>query len=406
MNSKEAFFIALSSLRANRLRSVLTLLGIVIGVTAVIAVISVISGLNDYVAERIFNLGPDVFTVTRQPAVITSIEDFIEAQRRKNITLEDMAAVREFCSECRRVGAVVRANGRVKYGREFLTQTGIQGYTAEAAAILGLELDAGRLFTEYDVDHSRNVAIVGAEIVDYLFPFVDPIGKTLMINDEPFQIIGVGVRLGSAFGQSRDNWAIVPMPLHQKMFGSRRSIQIFGKAGGEDRLAAAVDQARLIMRARHHLPFNSNDDFALATNENLMQVWRNISRTFFAVTTAIASISLVVGGIVVMNIMLVSVTERTREIGIRKAAGARRHDILVQFLVESATLSLVGGLIGIAFGSAIAVAVSSFTPLPASIKWWAVLLGIVVSTGIGLFFGIYPAKKAAKLDPIVALRYE
>jgi putative ABC transport system permease protein len=406
MNFTEAIFIALSSLRANRLRSVLTLLGIVIGVTAVIAVISFISGLNDYVAERIFNLGPDVFTVTRQPAVITSIEDFIDSQRRKSLTLEDMEAVREFCSDCRSVGGVVRANGRVKYGREFLTGTGIQGYTSEAAGIVGLELDGGRFITEYDVNHARNVCIIGYDVVDYLFPFVDPIGKTLMINDEPFQVVGIGVRLGSAFGQSRDNWTIIPMSLHQKMFGSRRSIQIYGKAGGEMLLASAADQARVVMRARHHLPYESKDDFSIATNENLMAVWRNISRTFFAVTTAIASISLVVGGIVVMNIMLVSVTERTREIGIRKATGARRRDILVQFLVESATLSLVGGLIGIAFGSAIAIAVSSFTPLPASIKWWAVLLGIVVSTGIGLFFGIYPARKAAKLDPIVALRYE
>jgi putative ABC transport system permease protein len=406
MNFSEAILVALSSLRANRLRSILTLLGIVIGVAAVISVVSVISGLNDYVAQRIFNLGPDVFTVTRQPAVIMSIEDFMDAQRRKNITLPDMEAVREFCTDCRTVGAVVRANGRVKYRREFLTGTGIQGYTAEAAGILGLELDAGRFMTEYDVDHARNVCIVGYDIVDYLFPFVDPIGKTLMVNDEPFQIIGIGVRLGSVLGQSRDNWVVVPMSLHQKMFGSRRSVQIYGKAGAENLLNSASDQARLAMRARRHLQYNSKDDFSVATNENLMAVWRNISRTFFAVTTAIASISLAVGGIVVMNIMLVSVTERTREIGIRKAAGARKRDIMVQFLVESATLSLVGGLIGIALGSVVAIAVSSFTPLPASIKWWAVLLGIVVSTGIGLFFGIYPARKAAKLDPIVALRYE
>ncbi len=406
MNFKEAIFIALSSLRANRLRSVLTLLGIVIGVTAVIAVVSVISGLNDYVAQRIFNLGPDVFTISRQPVVITSIEDFIDSQKRKNLTLEDMEAVREFCVDCTSVGSVVRANGKVKYGREFLTGTGIQGYTSEVASILGLELDSGRIVTEYDVEHARNVCIIGYDIVDNLFPFVDPVGKTLLINDEPFQVIGVGVRLGSAFGQSRDNWAIIPMTLHQKMFGSRRSIQIYGKAAGETRLVSASDQARLVMRARHHLPYNSKDDFSLGTNENLMAVWRNISRTFFAVTTAIAAISLVVGGIVVMNIMLVSVTERTKEIGIRKASGARAHDILVQFLVESAALSLVGGLIGIMLGGVIAIAVSSFTPLPASIKWWAVLLAIVASTGIGLFFGIYPARKAAKLDPIVALRYE
>lgn len=406
MNFTEAILIALSSLRANRLRSILTLLGIVIGVSTVITVVSFISGLNDYVADKILNLGPDVFTVTRQPAVITSIDDFIEARKRKNLTLQDMEAIREICTDCKSVGAVVRAGGRVKYGREFLTDTSIQGYTEETASILGTELAAGRFITGYDVSHARNVCIVGYDVVDMLFPFMDPIGKTLMINDQPFQIVGVGEKLGQVFGQSRDNWVIIPISLHQKIWGSRRSVQIYGKAMREDRLQDAHDQARLIMRARHHIPYNGKDDFSISTNQNLMAIWQNISRTFFAVTIAIASISLVVGGIVVMNIMLVSVTERTREIGIRKAAGARKGDIRIQFLVESATVSLVGGILGILLGSAIAITVSSFTPLPAAIKWWAVMLGIVVSTSIGLFFGIYPATKAANLDPIVALRYE
>jgi putative ABC transport system permease protein len=405
VNFAEAVFIALSSLRANRLRSLLTLLGIVIGVMAVIAVVSIISGLNDYVAGKIFNLGPDVMTVSRMSPVVTSLDDFIENQKRRNLYVTDMEAIRVACTNCKSVGASVTMRGRLKFGRDYVDSQ-IQGYTAELPAIRGNELQAGRFLTEYDVEHARNVCVIGSDIVDNLFPFVDPIGKTLIIDDRPFEVIGVGVKQGSVLGQSQDNWAMIPLTLHQKMYGARRSVSIYAKAKDEQHLAAAESEIRLTLRARRHLSYNSKDDFALNTNDNFLQIWANISRAFFAVTIGIASISLVVGGIVVMNIMLVSVTERTREIGIRKAAGARRHDILIQFLVESATLALVGGIIGVLLGASIALAVSYFTPLPASIKWWAVALGLTVSTSVGLFFGIYPATKAANLDPIVALRYE
>jgi putative ABC transport system permease protein len=405
VNFAESVFIAFSSLRANRLRSALTLLGIVIGVMSVIAVVSIISGLNDYVAERIFNLGPDVLTVSRMSPVIMSVEDFLDNQKRKNLYLSDMEAIRGTCRYCASTGASVNARARVKYGRDYL-DSGIQGYTAEVPAILGRELQAGRFITEYDVDHVRNVAVIGADVADYLFPFIDPIGKSVMVNNRPFEVVGIGYRQGSVLGQSQDNWVMIPISLHQKIWGSRRSVQIYVKALDEKRLPAAESEVRLTLRARHHLPYKEKDDFSINTNQNFLQIWANISQAFFAVTIGIASISLIVGGIVVMNIMLVSVTERTREIGIRKAAGARRHDILVQFLVESATLALVGGIIGILLGSSIALTVSWLTPLPASIKWWAVALGLLVSTGVGLFFGIYPATKAANLDPIVALRYE
>ena len=405
MNFGEAVFIALSSLRANRLRSLLTLLGIVIGVMAVIAVVSIISGLNDYVAGKIFNLGPDVMTISRMSPVITSLDDFIENQKRKSLYITDMEAIKAACNNCKAVGASVNMRGRLKFGRDFVDSQ-IQGYTAEVPAIRGNELQTGRFLTEYDVEHARNVCVIGSDIVDNLFPFVDPIGKTLIIDDRSFAVIGVGVKQGSVLGQSQDNWAMIPLTLHQKMYGARRSINIYAKAKDEQHLGAAESEIRLTLRARRHLSYNAKDDFALNTNDNFLQIWANISRAFFAVTIGIASISLVVGGIVVMNIMLVSVTERTREIGIRKASGARRHDILIQFLVESSTLALVGGIIGVLLGVSIAVAISWFTPLPASIKWWAVALGLMVSTSVGLFFGIYPATKAANLDPIVALRYE
>lgn len=405
MNFAEAILIALSSLRANRLRSLLTLLGIVIGVMAVIAVVSIISGLNDYVATKIFNLGPDVLTVSRMAPVITSFDDWVENQKRKYLYMPDMDAVVAACSDCKAVGASVDSRGQVKFGREYLDSQ-IHGYTADTAMILGTDLDGGRLISQYDVDHARNVCVIGSDVVDTLFPNVDAIGKTLTIDDRPFEVVGVGTKQGSVLGQSRDNWLIVPLTVHQKMYGARRSVTIYAKALDEKHVPAAESEIRLALRARRHVAYNANDDFALNTNDNFLQIWANISQTFFAVTIGIASISLIVGGIVVMNIMLVSVTERTREIGIRKAAGARRHDILIQFLVESATLAMVGGIIGILLGAAIAVSVAYLTPLPASIKWWAVALGLGVSTSVGLFFGIYPATKAANLDPIVALRYE
>jgi len=406
MNFLEAILIALASLRANRLRSALTLLGIVIGVTTVITVVSFISGLNNYVETKIFNLGPDVFIVSRASQVITSIDDFLESQKRKIVTLDDMEAIRQGCASCKSVGAMIQSGGQVKYGRDFLNDAAIMGYTQEMMALRGMDLGGGRGITDYDVDHARNICVIGTDLAEILFPFTDPIGKTLQVADEEFEIIGIGVKQGSTLGTSLDRWVAIPITQHLKMFGSRRSISVYARAASETRLTEAEDQARLVMRTRHHVPYGAKDDFSIAGNQTFLDLWANISRAFFAVTIGIASISLIVGGIVVMNIMLVSVTERTREIGVRKAMGARRHDIMVQFLIESATLSLVGGLVGITLGSAIALTVASFTPLPAVIKWWAVALAIFVSTAVGLFFGIYPANKAANLDPIVALRYE
>jgi len=396
---------ALNSLRANRLRSLLTLLGIVIGVMSVIAVVSIISGLNDYVANRIFTLAPDVVTISRMEPIIESLDDWVENVRRKNLYLSDMEAIRETCNACRVVGASTGSSGRIKYGRDYVGSQ-IQGYTAEIPVILGNELTAGRFVTQYDVDHARNVCVIGSDVADILFPYVDPIGKNVTIDGRPFEVVGVGKKQGSVLGSSRDNWATIPISLHQKMWGAYGSVQIYAKAGNEERLPLVLDQVRLLLRARRHVAYNTKDDFAMNTSKSFLQIWANISQAFFAVTIGIAAISLLVGGIVVMNIMLVSVTERTREIGIRKALGARRKDILLQFLIESAALALVGGIIGVLLGGSIAVAVTWLTPLPASVKWWAVALGLAVSTGVGLFFGIYPAKKAANLDPIEALRYE
>ena len=406
MNLREAVTVALDSLRVNRLRSALTLLGIVIGVMTVIVVISFISGLNSFVADEVFDLGGDVFIINRTPNIVINPDEWNTIRQRKNLLLDDADAVRDRCTDCLAVGAQLNSTAQVKYGREFLPNTQVRGITPEVPEILAENLEAGRYVTDYDVRHTGRVAVVGADIVDNLFPFVDPIGKTLRVNSREFEIVGVGERQGSLLGRSRDNWVAIPITSFQRMWGARRSVRIYAKANGEQLIEPAADQARMILRVRRHVAYADDDDFAISTNETFLQLWANISRTFFAVTVAIASISLVVGGIVVMNIMLVSVTERTREIGIRKAVGARRVDILRQFLIESATLALVGGIVGVVLAIAIATGVSALTGLPSSIEWWTILLGIVVSTSVGLFFGIWPAMKAARLDPITALRYE
>jgi len=402
MNYFEAVTIALQSLRANRLRSLLTLLGIVIGVMTVIAVVSIISGLNDYVAGKIFNLGPDVVTISRMSPVISSFDDWIENQKRKNLYLDDMQAVQAACNDCKAVGASVSQRGRVKFGRDYLDSQ-VQGYTADVAVILGTELSGGRLMTAYDVEHARNVCVIGSDIAETLFPYVDPIGKSLVIDDRTFEVIGIGTKQGSVLGQSRDNWALIPLTMHQKMYGARRSVTIYAKALDEKHLDAAESEIRLMLRGRRHLSYNTKDDFSLNTNDNFLQIWANISRAFFAVTIGIASISLVVGGIVVMNIMLVSVTERTFEIGLRKALGARRKQIMLQFLIESVLLSSFGGMFGLLVAAGISWIVTVATPIPMTITFAYIVLALVVSGGIGMVAGIYPAFRAARLDPIVAL---
>ena len=401
----EAMKIALESLRVNRLRSVLTLLGVVIGVMTVITVIAFISGMNNFVAGEIFTLGADVFYITRIPEIIMDEDTWNEVRQRKNLNRDDADAVREYCSFCQALGVRRGGGAMVKYGSEEI-RSSVRGISPDIPAILGQELESGREITEYDVRQSRRVAVVGADIVENLYPFVDPLGKRILLNGRAFDIVGIGEALGPVLGNSRDNWVDIPISSHEKMYGSRGSVVIMIKAGGEENIEAAQDQARMVLRTRRHVAYNADDDFTMQTNDTFLDLWASISQTFFAVTVAIASISLVVGGIVVMNIMLVSVTERTREIGIRKAIGARRTDILMQFLVESATLTFVGGLIGVGVAALIATVVSRITGFPAAIEVWAVILGLAVSTGVGLFFGIWPAKKAAQLDPIAALRQE
>jgi putative ABC transport system permease protein len=408
MTTLEAIRIALQSLWANKLRSVLTLLGVVIGVAAVIAVVTFVNGINAYVAEKVFRLGADVFIISKISPVVTNIDQFLEGQKRKDLKMEDYEAVLDSCRRCTMVGAsAISFTGKVKYGQQSVNDSWIRGLTPSMPQILDLDLGSGRMLNSNDEDNRSNVAVVGTDIVDSLFPGMDPLGKEIRVDGQLYTVIGVGKKQGKTLGQSLDNFALIPITTYLKQYGEHTAIRISGKASGIGaQLETALDEARAILRARRHDPPGKPDSFAAETNASLVSIWSNLTGTFFLAMIGIAAISLVVGGIVIMNIMLVSVTERTREIGIRKALGARRQDVLMQFLIESATMALMGGVLGVLFGISVAKGVTAIIGMPSEIKLWAVGAGLLVSASVGVFFGVYPARRAATLDPIAALRFE
>ena len=408
MNISEAIKIAFLSLWANKLRSALTLLGVVIGVAAVIAVVTFVNGINGYVATKIFNLGADVFIVFKVSPVVTNIDKFLEGEKRKNLTLEDYQAVLEACKHCEWVGASqLNTSGHVKYNEQSISDTLVRGMTPSMVPILYIDLTAGRMISDVDMRNNSAVVVVGSDIVDNLMAGMDPIDKEIRIAGWVYRVIGVGKRKGKTLGQSMDNYAIMPITAFQKQNGTHESIQISGKAAAAGaNFEEAMDETRAVLRARRHVHPGDEDNFDIATNDSMMSMWSNISDTFFYAMIGIAAISLVVGGIVIMNIMLVSVTERTREIGIRKAMGARSSDILLQFLIESVTVALAGGAIGVLSGISVAKVVTLAIGVPSEIKLWAVAAGLLVAASVGIFFGVYPARRAAKLDPIAALRFE
>jgi putative ABC transport system permease protein len=409
MHTAEAMKIALQSLWANKLRSALTLLGVVIGVAAVIAVVTFVNGINGYVAEKIFNLGADVFIVFKVSPAVTNVDHFLEGQKRKDLTMDDYRAVFEGCRLCAYVGAYARNNsGHVKYGEQGINDTIVQGMTPAVAITQDVDLETGRMLNETDLDNDSPVVVVGTDIVDNLLPGVDPIGKEIRVDGWIYRIIGVGKKKGSTMGQSLDNYVFMPLSSWFKQYGVYNSnMRISAKAVGTGAtLDEAMDEARVILRARRHDLPEGSDSFDMENNSSLLSIWSNLTGTFFVAMIGIAAISMVVGGIVIMNIMLVSVTERTREVGIRKAMGAKRADVLLQFLIEAVILSLVGGVIGVVMGIVVAKGVTIAIGMPSVIKLWAVAAGLLVAGSVGIFFGVYPARRAATLDPIAALRFE
>jgi putative ABC transport system permease protein len=397
--------VALDSLRANKLRSFLTLLGITIGITSIIAVISLIQGMDRYWKTKVSNFGPNTFVVTQYP-IITNFDKFLEAVRRNpEVHAADAERLRRFCTACEEVGVETHRSVRVHFGRQSLDTIDLGGMTPNILDIEGKKVETGRGFLEWEDEHSRPVTIIGADVADKLFPSLDPIGKEVQIDDKWYTVVGIGERRGSVFGFSQDNYVKVPLTTYEKNYGTRRTVNISVKAR-EGEMQQAEDQVRLAMRTLHKLDYHDDDDFGIITSEGVNQLFATLTSTIFTVSLFVVGISLVVGGIVIMNIMLVSVVERTKEIGIRKAVGARQQDVVNQFLVESVVLCCAGGLAGVLIAAVISWLMATFTPMPSSFPLWAPLVAFALCTVIGVFFGIYPARRAGRLDPIEALRSE
>jgi len=403
----EAFKLALQSLWGNKLRSILTLIGVVMGVASVIMVITLVNGANTYVSTKLLSHGADVFEVKQMPGVIFSAEEYFKYNKRKILRIEDYQAIQDACHECTEVGVRLDKTVTVVAGSKSSTDTDMRGDTWTMVDLDNLDIDLGRGFTPADDSKATHSAIIGYDIVDNLLGDGDPIGKEIRVGGIPFTVVGVGARQGKMLGQSQDNWVAVPLSTFQQTYGYNDSVDIYARAAGTpESMEQAKDEVRVIMRARRHNAVGAPDDFEIETNDTFLDIWKQISGIFFDVVIGIASISLVVGGIVIMNIMLVSVTERTREIGVRKALGARQRDVLLQFLIESGTMSLIGGFIGVLCGVIVAKLITVIIGFPTSVQLWSVLLGLFMATATGIFFGVYPASKAAKLDPVVALRAE
>jgi putative ABC transport system permease protein len=401
----EYISVALDSLRTNKLRSFLTLLGITIGITSIISVISLIQGMDKYWKTKVSNFGPNTFVITQFP-IITDFDKFIEAMRRNpDVHAEDAEAIRRFCTACEDVGIETHRNVRVRYGKQSLDEIDMGGMTTNIMDIEGKNVDVGRSFVDWEDEHSRFVTVIGSEVSEKLFTGADPINKNIQIDDHWYTVIGVGERRGTVFGFSQDNYVKVPLSTYQKIYGSRRTVNFTIKAR-EGQMQQAEDQARMAMRTLHKLGFNEEDDFGVITSEGVNKLFADLTSAIFSVSIFVVGISLVVGGIVIMNIMLVSVVERTKEIGIRKAVGARQQDVVNQFLVESVVLCCAGGLLGIIAAYCISWLLATYTPMPSSFPMWAPLVAFALCTVIGLFFGIYPARRAGRLDPIEALRVE
>ena len=397
---------ALSAVWGNKLRSGLTVLGMVMGITSVIAIVSTVEGMQRNMEDVFSNMGQNTFMVT-QFGLTTSWSEREKKRRRKIITRELIAPIKAGCDACEDVGAEGYANSNIKYGSKTMPRIHIEGQTSNHLALRDVDVFRGRYFTEEEERGSKNVVFIGQDVVEDLFEGEDPLGKTIRIRRLRYTVIGIADKIGSIIGQSMDEFVYMPLSTLRKNFGEQgRRVNLVVKAVSRDRLEVAMDQTRVVLRSKRHVPYDEEDDFDLLTADAILSFINTFTKAFRVILVALPFLSIVIGGIVVMNIMMVSVTERTREIGVRKSVGARQSHIRSQFLYETLTLSAVGGLFGILFGMTLAGAILSWMDIHTPTTMLAVYLGVGISTTVGLFFGIYPAVKAARLDPIKALSYE
>jgi putative ABC transport system permease protein len=404
----EAAFVALDSLRANKLRSFLTLLGIILSTATLIAVMAVIHGMDVYVAETASTMGSDGFSVLR--VAFTGPRDpkrFIEAQRTNpQLTRAEYAFLKERATQVREFSISANRGVTVTSQGDLVQGVLCTGITANGALLTNTQVAMGRYYTEIEDQRRLAVAFIGSDLKDRLFPNMDPTGKTIDVGGIPFEVVGVGKPKGSLFGQSQDLYISIPVETYFKIYGDRVGIRYNFLAQDRDRLQEAEDEITSLIRAFRHLRPKQDDNFGIQSSDSLVSIWDQLTGAIAGAAVGVVSVFMVVGGVVIMNIMLAVVTERTREIGVRKSVGARRQDILNQFLVESSMLAGLGGLIGVTAAWLVAVIVRTATPVPMEVPASAVLIGVSLSTVVGLFFGIYPARRAARLDPIVALRAE
>jgi len=402
----EAAAIALQAIWANKLRSLLTVRGNIVAVTSIIAVVSLVQGLNAAAKDAIQSqIGADTFQVSRNTPALTR-QQADKAATFPNVTLDEAQALRNFGGHIRSVMAEGTASGQAKYRSESLDSIRIRGVTKEYTLLSTTRVERGRPITPREFDDGRPVAILGWGAADRLFGALDPLDKIVTLAGEHFRVVGIAEKKGSILGQSQDEYAIVPLGAFQKIFGTRQSLNLTVTPTDPSMTRTAMDDAEVAMRIQRRLRPRDPNNFGVASSDTFLDLYNQITQGVFAILIGVVSLSLVVGGIVIMNIMLMAVTERTREIGLRKSLGARRRDILWQILTESVTLSTFGGIIGTVLGFGVAKVISMISPLPAIIEVWSVVLGISVTAVVGLFFGLYPATRAARLDPIDALRRE
>lgn len=404
----EAFGMAIGSLRASKLRSFLTLLGIILATATLIAVMSVINGMNVYVAEKIADMGADGFVVVRMAFLGDfSPKKFLELLKKNpELGIEEYEFLRSHVTLLRDIGMRSNTQAPVNFGQQRMEEVNVTGGTANLSVLTNVQVETGRYFTETEDENHRMVVLIGHDVKDQFFPNTDPIGKTIGVAGLPFQVVGVAKKVGSVFGQSQDNFVQIPIRSFFKIWGNKRWISYAAQAHDHGTFYQAMDEVRALLRARRHVAPGADDNFSIVTSDSILDAWDQLTRALAGTAVGIVSVFMVVGGVVIMNIMLAVVTERTQEIGIRKSIGARRQDILNQFLIESSVLALMGGVIGVGIAWVAALVVRSFTPVPMELPLTAVAAGVGISAAVGLFFGIYPAQRAARLDPIEALRAE